>query len=260
MLTTAAAVSVCLSLCFLPADALAGGKRRVSRADGAAVGDDATAGRQVREAASPPTPRQCATGPGPRKILIVGDSFAVGLGLTLEQSLAPRSQVELASRGKVSSGLNSPRFYDWEKSLAEFLDAEKPHALVIMLGGNDAKNGGGTPTWSQDFQAKAARFLSIAERHGVTVYWVGLPPMREKAFSQRAWVANEAMRSACLGAKSCRFIDSWDLFSDASGRFLAQKNLGGKAVSLRGKDGVHFSMAGCRLLTDRIATGMATAP
>ncbi|WP_428569901.1 MAG: GDSL-type esterase/lipase family protein [Solidesulfovibrio sp. DCME] len=211
-----------------------------------------------------PTPALRAPGPAadaatrPRKILLVGDSFAVGLGLTLPQSMGRPGDVALLPRGKVSSGLNSPQFYDWEKALAEFLEAEKPDALVVMLGGNDAKNGRGTPQWAQDFTAKAGRFLDIAGRHGVRVYWVGLPPMREKAFSQRAWTTNEAMRAACTGAPSCRFIESWDLFADTSGRFCAKKTVSGKAISLRGKDGVHFTTAGCRLLTDRIVTAMAT--
>ena len=34
--------------------------------------------------------------------------------------------------------------------------------LLVMLGGNDAKNGRGTPQWAQDFSAKAKRFLDIA--------------------------------------------------------------------------------------------------
>lgn len=194
----------------------------------------------------------------PRKILLVGDSFAVGLGLTLPQSLGQASPIALSSRGKVSSGLNSPHFYDWEQALTEFLNTEKPDALVVMLGGNDAKNGRGTPQWADDFTAKAKRFLDIAGAHGVKIYWVGLPPMREKAYSQRAWTTNEAMRAACGRAASCRFIDSWDLFADASGRFCAKKSISGKAVSLRGKDGVHFTTAGSRLLTDRIVLAMAT--
>jgi len=217
------------------------------------------ADRPAREAASQNTNPPAAPGRAPQKILIVGDSFAVGLGLTMEQSLKPLGPVALASRGKISTGLNSPQFYDWEKALAEFLAAEKPDALLVMLGGNDAKNGRGTPQWSQDFQAKARRFLDIAGNHGVRVYWVGLPPMREKSYSQRAWTANEAMRQACVSASSCRFIDSWDLFADKSGNFCAKKPVAGKAVSLRGKDGVHFSAAGCKLLTDRIATGMTAA-
>ncbi|MFP5257618.1 MAG: GDSL-type esterase/lipase family protein [Acidobacteriota bacterium] len=225
----------------------------------------ATADTAALSASPPPTTAESLAASAqvacsPKKVLIVGDSFAVGLGMTMEQSLRPRGPVTLASRGKVSSGLNTPKFYDWEKALGDFLVAEKPDALVVMLGGNDAKNGKGTPEWSQDFQAKAARFLSIAAGHGVSVVWVGLPPMREKTFSQKAWTANEAMRAACGTAKDCRFIDSWDLFADNSGNFSAKKPLGGKAVSLRGKDGVHFSVAGCRLLTDRIATGLTTAP
>ncbi len=220
----------------------------------------ADAARAAEAAVSAPKAAPPAR-PAPRKVMIVGDSFAVGLGLTMEKSLKPRGDIALSSRGKVSSGLNSPHFYDWEKALADFLAAEKPDALVVMLGGNDAKNGSGTPEWSQDFQAKARRFLSIAAKERIMVYWVGLPPMREKAYSQRAWTANEAMRAACAaGGPWCRFIDSWDLFADASGKFCAKKPVSGKAVALRGKDGVHFSMAGCKLLTDRIASGLSTAP
>lgn len=230
-------------------------------APAASAGKKQVEGKQAVAAPTPSAvPAGCPpTGAAPQKVLIVGDSFAAGLGLTMEQSLKAAGPVALANKAKISTGLNSPQFYDWEKALAEFLDAEKPDALLVMLGGNDAKNGRGTPQWSQDFEAKAKRFLDIAAKHKAKVYWVGLPPMREKAYSQRAWTANEAMRAACATAPSCRFIDSWDLFSDKSGNFCAKKAVAGKAVALRGKDGVHFTTAGCRLLTDRIATGMTSA-
>lgn len=199
-----------------------------------------------------------APAPATSRVMVVGDSFAVGIGLTLKQSLAALGPVAMASRGKVSSGLNSPRFYDWEKELTRFLTTEGCDVLVVMLGGNDAKNGCDTPEWSKDFQDKAKRFLDIADAHKVSVYWVGLPPMREKSYSQRAAAANVAMSTACAKAASCRFIDSWNLFADASGRFCSKKKIAGKTISLRGHDGVHLTMAGYRLLTDRLATGMNT--
>lgn len=254
-MSAAALICVLASPCLLPTQAWA---KKPSKPAQALVDVPPASPQPARTAESLAASAQMTC--SPKKVLLVGDSFAVGLGMTMEQSLKPRGPVALASRGKVSSGLNSPKFYDWEKALGEFLDAENPEALVIMLGGNDAKNGKGTPEWSKDFQAKAARFLSIAANHKVSVVWVGLPPMRDKTFSQKAWTANEAMRSACLTAKGCRFIDSWDLFADTAGNFSAKKPVGGKAVSLRGKDGVHFSAAGCKLLTDRIVTGLTAAP
>lgn len=249
---TALAATLVLALALTPG-AWAGKKASAKQPDRAAQ-----AAGPSPEAAPPSAPSDAACPPS-RKVLIVGDSFAVGLGLTMEQSLRPAGPVTLASRGKTSTGLNSPNFYDWEKALAEFLAAEKPDILLVMLGGNDAKNGRGTPQWSQDFEAKAKRFLEIAGQHKVKVYWVGLPPMREKAYSQRAWTANEAMRAACATTASCRFIDSWDLFADKGGNFSAKKTVAGKVTALRGKDGVHFTAAGCKLLTDHIATGMTTA-
>jgi len=222
-----------------------------------ATTDSAKAAAATADTTSSPQATAPVPVPKPQKIMIVGDSFAVGLGITMGQSLRAQKGVALSSRGKVSSGLNSPRFYDWEKALNDFLAAERPQNLVVMLGGNDAKNGPGTPEWGQDYAAKAKRLLDIAAAYGAKVFWVGLPPMREKAFSQRAWVANQAVRSACLAAKDCRFIDSWDLFADAAGNFCAKKPVGGKNKALRGKDGVHFTPTGCKLLTDRIASGLS---
>jgi hypothetical protein len=230
-------------LCLVPFSRPAAGETAPVQADPART----DSGKEARTSASLPSPR---------RIMIIGDSFAVGLAMTMQHSLRHRGDVALTGRGKVSSGLNSPRFYDWEKALAELLAAEKPQALVVMLGGNDAKNGPGTPQWSRDYRDKAKRLLAIAASHGVVVYWVGLPPMRERSFSQRAWTANEATRAACAEAKGCRFIDSWDLFADAAGNFCAKKPVGGKAKALRGKDGVHFTPTGCKLLTDRIAPGL----
>ena len=120
----------------------------------------------------------------------------------MEQSLRHRQDVILSSRGKVSSGLNSPRFYDWEKALTEFLTTEKPEALVVMLGGNDAKNGQGTPRWSQDYQAKSKRLLDITAQYGIPVYWVGLPPMPAIRMSRSAASKGRSRTFATASAPS----------------------------------------------------------
>ncbi len=200
---------------------------------------------------APATPGVPARTPAPKRIMVAGDSFAVGVGLSLAQTLKG-SGIALAQCGKTSSGLNSPRFYDWNAALTEFLAKEKPDALVVMLGANDAQNGSGSGAWIEDFSKKTGAFIEIAQKAGAPVYWVGLPPMRDEALNAKVKAANQAMKTACEGSGNCVFIESWDIFCDASGTYVRKKVLGGKTVSLRAKDGVHMTMSGYKALGDKI--------
>jgi len=231
---------------------------------------DADAGRKAAPASSVPAPspgKTASPGPEPtagkvsktlgRTVLVVGDSFAVGIGMTLADSLRGAAEIRLEQKGKTSSGLDNVKFHNWGKTLDELLATARPDALVVMIGGNDAQNGPGTEVWADSYRQKAGDFLGIAARKNVPVYWVALPPMRDTGLNARVKTTNAAMRAACESGPNCRFIDAWDLFSDDKGEFAAEKNLGGKTVKLRGKDGVHFTMAGYRLLSDRVLDGFA---
>lgn len=192
-----------------------------------------------------------------KTVLVVGDSFAVGIGMTLAETLKPAKDVRLDQKGKTSSGLDNAKFHDWGKTLEGLLQGTRPAALVVMVGGNDANNGPGTEVWAESYRHKAADFLGIAAKKGVQAYWVALPPMRDEGLNARVKTANAAMRAACESGGNCRFIDAWDLFTDEKGRFADEKTIDGKVVRLRAKDGVHFTMAGYRLLSDRILAGFA---
>ncbi len=197
-----------------------------------------------------PLPKAIPAAP-PARIMVAGDSFAVGVGMSLAQSLKGAG-VTLDLRGKTSSGLNSPRFFDWNASLAKYLDESKPDVLVVMLGANDAHNGAGTKAWAENFSSKASQFIDIAAQKGVFTYWVALPPMKDPAFNAKAETANEAMRNACQASNSCAFIESIDVLGDEAGRFVRKKTLDGKLKSLRAKDGVHLTMNGYKALSDKI--------
>ncbi len=197
----------------------------------------------------PPPPAKRA----PDTMIVIGDSFAVGVGMTLAQDLKPYPHISLIQRGKISSGLNSPKFYDWESELQRLIAAKKPDMLVVMIGGNDAHNGKGDQDWGQQYKLRCESFLRIAKEHDLPVYWSGLPPMGDKGFSARIKVANQAMKDACDASGNCRYVDCWELFTDDKGEFTCQKKLSdGKTVTTRAKDGVHFTMNGYRLLSSRI--------
>lgn len=194
--------------------------------------------------------------PGVKRLLIVGDSFSVGIGMTMSKSLKGMG-VLLLAKGKTSSGLNSPNFYNWQQKLKEFVDSYSPEVVVAMISGNDAHNGSGSEAWRQAYVPKLTEFVKIARSKGSAVYLVGLPTMGDSAYSTRAKVANQAMQEVCETLPDCHYVDSWSLFSDNTGNYTQTKNIGGRVLTLRGKDGVHFTMTGYHLLSDKILNSIA---
>jgi hypothetical protein len=201
-----------------------------------------------------------------RSIAVVGDSLAVGIGMTMEQRVSQYAGMGCHPLGKVSTGLISKKFFDWEKKLTELVATEKLVAVVVMMGGNDANNPiagkeAGSPEWGEAYRQKAESFLKIASGAGVKVLWVGLPAMRDTAYASRVKAVNVAAKEACAKIGGCAYMEASDLFTDASGNYVQAKDIGGKTVSLRAKDGVHMTMTGydllCRQVLDKLATSGA---
>ena len=187
----------------------------------------------------------------PRTLLVVGDSLAVGVGMGLREELQGK-EIDLRERGKTSTGLNSPKFYNWEQQLRTFLRQDSPDVVVGIMSANDAHNGSGSESWRQSYKIKAHNFMKIATDAGVPVFIVGLPPMGKDDFSRRAYVANQALQDACQDVPGSFYVDAWSLFAGDQGQFLNSKNINGQVLSLRANDGVHFTMTGYRLLARHI--------
>lgn len=212
-----------------------------------------------------PAPTKTAKADGP-VVAVVGDSLAVGVGMTMEQRLAKAGGPRCLAMGKISTGLISKK-YDWEKALAETLARQPVSAVVVVLGGNDANNaiagkGANTPEWHAAYTAKVERFLAIAAKAGVAVMWVGLPAMKDPAYGKRVAAVNAAARAGCAKTAGCRYLEPGDVFTDASGNYVQAKDIGGKTVALRAGDGVHMTMTGYDLLCRRVldALGPTASP
>jgi hypothetical protein len=220
------------------------------------------------EAKPAPAPAEAKAAPAATrtkeaKVAVVGDSLAVGVGMTMSQHIREYQGAACFPLGKVSTGLISKKFYDWEKTLSELVATEKPSAVVVVMGGNDANNPiagkmPGTPEWDAAYREKAESFLRIATQKGVHVLWVGLPAMRDAAYNKRVLAVNEAAKTACTAVGgSCSYMEASDIFTDAAGKFVQTKTIGGKKVSLRAKDGVHMTMNGYNLLCGQVLDRLA---
>jgi hypothetical protein len=190
-------------------------------------------------------------------ILVVGDSLSVGIGAAFAAILKSKDGVSVTEAGKVASGLNSPKFYDWESKLTEFVAEHNPELVLIMIGGNDAHNGSGSDAWAADFEEKARRFLAIAQDQGAFVYWVGLPPMQKPVFSKKVKLANEVMRQVCGSSGRCKYVDTWDAAAGDDGGFAKRKHINGRLVSFRSGDGCHFTFTGYKALSRHIMSRMS---
>jgi uncharacterized protein len=208
--------------------------------------------RQDRMIASP----RCPDSPAGAclSVLVVGDSLAVGVGMTLDSAFEGRSKVVTRKMGRISSGLDSPTSYDWNRVLKEMLDREKFDLVVVVLGANDAHNGPGNPAWGRLYGSKFSEFLRIpAERHVRTLV-VGLPPMQKPDFSRRVQVVNEAIRNASQQfPQTCVYIDAFRRFSDEGGNFTDHIKVKGEWKKVRAGDGVHFTGTGYLLFSKMVA-------
>jgi len=198
-------------------------------------------------------------GPAPHKILVVGDSLAIGLSLSLRRSVAALDGVELIGEGKVSSGLANPKYYDWSKALRVFLNKYSPDVVVVMMGANDAKyinlnekpRPAGSPnkTWPEVFSMRLGDFLAALAEKNVPSYWIGLPIMGDPSYAKQAQVMNDIIKSECAKAKSSHYLDTWKLLTDDQGNYSTfLPNAKGVKIKVRANDKIHFTVAGGDIL------------
>jgi uncharacterized protein len=192
-------------------------------------------------------------------VLLVGDSLAHGLAMTLGRELKDREGTAFSYLAKVSSGLNNPNVLNWEKTVRMLMEKGPPDLILIMMGVNDANNhirdGSrlcpvGTPEWAQAYENRVASFLRIVSESQARVYWIGVPVVREQWLQNRVMLANMAARNACGKLANCQYIDTSETLCDENKRYTNYlKESSGSSVRIRAKDGIHFSTAGSDLLS-----------
>ncbi|HSI82353.1 MAG: DUF459 domain-containing protein [Candidatus Methylacidiphilales bacterium] len=189
------------------------------------------------------------------RIAVYGDSMANGLGWGLEQVAAKRPGVRVINRGKSSTGLARPDFYDWPTSFTHFIEGDKPDIAVIFLGLNDNQtiwNNGkfthefGTTGWEDLYAQRVRDIIATAKANNIKVFWIGLPQVNPPVYSKKVVLMN-GIFSQCISASGGAFIPTWD-FSAPSGNFTAYLPDGGAMKLARTSDGSHFTMRGNYML------------
>lgn len=194
-----------------------------------------------------------------KNILVAGDSLSLFLADALRPMLANRPQTAFASRGKVSSGLARPDFFNWEREMASLAAANRPDTVIIMIATNDnqtmtrpdgSKVAFGRPGWDTEYSRRIRRLVELARsaNPAARVFWLGAPVMADPRLNTDVAAINAVIARELAAIPGCRFIDVSRTLADTAGRYTPAQATADGPRTTRTKDGVHLTPFGAKLL------------
>ena len=206
------------------------------------------------------------------KILIAGDSMiAGGFGMFLERALRKTHGYDVARRGRSSSGMARPDFFNWTKEANRLVEERKPDVTLLMFGGNDVQGlymgkgewiRWGEPGWNEEYARRVVGLCDIFAPDEQQLFWVGLPIMRPEKFRGRCAHVNTIFRAEMALRRNALFIDTWDLLTDDEGNYLDKMKVKvsddaePKLERVRAHDGIHLSADGAGVVKRHVLTKM----
>jgi hypothetical protein len=193
------------------------------------------------------------TSDDPMKLWIIGDSFVELFGPALQNDAADTGVVQSEVDFRFVSGLVRSDFFDWPAHIRQRLPEVLPDAVVVMFGGNDGQpldwNGQvlqpDTPEWLEVYHTLVGEAMDTLLTGTTRVYWVGLPIMRDAAFTQRVIGFNQVYQEEAAKRPDVIYVDSFALFQDENGQYSTYlRNSSGDLLEMRTDDGAHFTWNG----------------
>ena len=197
-------------------------------------------------------------GPTGTAVLLLGDSMMAGsLGSAIALSLAREPKPRLVRAVQTATGLTRPDVFDWLKVLPPLLEREKPALVICSLGANDATNirqgdlviEFGHAGWRNAYAGRVKAMMRALTARGARVLWLGLPPMRNASFSEKARHLNVIFAQAAKEVAGVEYLDVEMLVARDGEYVTFIRNSEGRFVRVRMEDGVHYAPAGAKLIS-----------
>ncbi len=194
--------------------------------------------------------------PARRTVLLLGDSMIAGsLGSAIATGLSGDPNQRLVRAVQTATGLNRPDVFDWMKVIPSLLERENPQLIVCSLGANDAtdiRNGDrvlefAQAGWRTAYNKRVVAMMRLLATQQARVLWLGLPPMRDRSFSERARYLNGIFARAAKEVPKVEYFDLEMLVSAPNGEYATfMRNQEGRFARMRMDDGVHYAPSGAR--------------
>lgn len=196
------------------------------------------------------------------RVLVMGDSLADGLRLSLARYFAQCSTMQVVNVTAVSDGLAKTTDRDWlQRFLAKAGGAADPSRdiVVVQVGANDIttiRNGRtresfNSDSWNALYQQRVKQLTAELSARSAGVFWFGLPVVGNASYEPSYQVISQLQADAVRKAGG-RFIDIHQLTTFGTGQFSMSGKLGGRILQLRAADKVHFTKPGYDLIASQI--------
>ena len=213
----------------------------------------------------PPPPPAVEKAENARRILVIGDFIAGSLADGLATAYDENANMLVLNRTNGSSGLVRDDYYDWPGNITAILDAEKPAAVVVMIGANDRQqmriDGNnqtpGSEAWMGEYERRIKALAKPVYDRKLPLFWVGALPFKSSIMSSDMVTFNDLYRRIITDSGG-QFIDVWDGFVNESGTFATNgPDMNGQPAQLRGNDGISVTRPGRRKIAFYIEKPLA---
>jgi uncharacterized protein len=189
---------------------------------------------------------------GQARVLLIGDSFvAQTFGRALKQELS-EAGFAVSRRGKHSSGLARPDFFDWWREGSRLVARDEPTLIIVMMGGNDGqdllnqKGKGrvrwGEVEWEERYAARVESFLNALGAGPRMVLWLELPPMHTRRFERKVEYIRRIQRRVLTRIPSTQYVQTADLLPGLAGTAVRRcSSVGATRCAVHDPDGVHLT-------------------
>lgn len=211
----------------------------------------------------PTLPPRTITAGAPLSVRVFGDSQSRDLAVSMQNAAATDTRIAVDDRGKVSTGLARPDYYNWPARLQEQLADSDTDVIVFMAGDNDDQSlqdreGNvvatiGTPEWAEEYRRRVAGIMDLVNNHRRKLVWVGNPPVGRSSLNATIAVINPILADEAARRSWVTYVIPSPTLAGPNGEYQDYVTLpGGTApVRCRRPDQVHLTVDCIRVLADQ---------
>ena len=211
----------------------------------------------------PTLPPRTITSGAPLSVRVFGDSQSRDLAVSMQNAAAADPRISVEDRGKVSTGLARPDYYNWPARLQEQLTGSDTDVVVFTIGDNDDQSLQdreghlvatiGTPEWAEEYRRRVAGIMDLVNNGRRKLVWVGTPPVGPASLNRTLAVINPIVADEAARRSWVTYVMPSKTLSGPNGEYQDYVTLPGGAAPVRCRrpDQVHLTVDCIRVLADQ---------